>query len=893
MAARRLIDGLTVRAKLVLVSMTSVVLVAGIGGAWMMHTAKDTLARQIDSDLHRSAELMTSLVMRTSDANVQSYLLGIAAKNAEILTMLQNRVQSGEFSLKKAQACARDLLLAQHIGDTGYIYAIDSSGVMRVHPNQAMVGADLSQNELFKRQNREKFGYIEYEWQNPGETKPRPKALTMVHFPAWDWIISATSYREEFNKLLNVADLSKSILSIHFGETGYAFVITEEGDLVIHPTLAGQNILNSVDESGRSFIREMCRMRQGQISYMWRNPGEAKAREKRVVFRHLPDRKWIVATCIYTDDLYGPLTRLRTTLWATVVGVLALLVTVLWASGAALARPLRNLMGRIAAISREFALEPDAAAPAPHEARDELVLLTRQFEHMATAIRVRDQKLREHQHNLEELVQRRTLEISTRNAEMQLVLDTVDQGLATVDLGGKFGTERSAMFRTWFGEPADPDAPFYATLVPRGSTSFQMFWLAWDALQEDILPLEVNVDQLPKRFERASRHYSVNYRPIVDARGNLSRILLVISDETMAVLRRTHEEAQKEFLSVFERIMRDRVGFIEFFNETSRLVDALAARPDFDAAELLRSVHTLKGNSSLFGLTSISDTCNALEKQTAQRGPTALREGLPALIARWGELSSRVVPLIGTRSDNIVEVEFLELERFTADVRAHKPTDVLLAGIERLKAEPAEARLQRFAEQARHLATRLDKAPIEVLVRGNAVRLPLARWGDFWATFVHVIRNAIDHGIEPTEERVRAGKRVPATISLAAREEDGWFFIEVHDDGRGIDWEALRANAEAAGLPTSTEGELLEALFADGLSTKAVATDISGRGVGMAAVREAASKLGGTIRVQSITGAGTTLVFRIPTRGNCSAPNGSERPGVRPSLEPPITLRPA
>jgi two-component system chemotaxis sensor kinase CheA len=204
--------------------------------------------------------------------------------------------------------------------------------------------------------------------------------------------------------------------------------------------------------------------------------------------------------------------------------------------------------------------------------------------------------------------------------------------------------------------------------------------------------------------------------------------------------------------------------------------------------------------------------------------------------------------------------------------------------------EPARARLARIAEQATALAERLGKAPLQVDIQANDVRVERERWGDFWAACVHVIRNAVDHGVETPEEREALGKRVPARLRLTTAVSGGRFLIEFADDGRGIDWSAARAAAEARGLPARTQADLTAALFADGLSTRREATELSGRGVGLAAVRDACTKLGGTIEVESAPRQGTTFRFIWPasaayvsTRLPSTVPARRLQPGVNRS----------
>jgi two-component system chemotaxis sensor kinase CheA len=129
---------------------------------------------------------------------------------------------------------------------------------------------------------------------------------------------------------------------------------------------------------------------------------------------------------------------------------------------------------------------------------------------------------------------------------------------------------------------------------------------------------------------------------------------------------------------------------------------------------------------------------------------------------------------------------------------------------------------------------------------------------------IHAVRNAVDHGVQSEADRVAAGKRGTGTLHFAALRGDGTLTIAVGDDGPGIDWDAMRRRAEKAGLPHATDTDLVEALFADGVSTREQATDTSGRGVGMGALRYAVRELGGTISIESAPGQGTAFRFTFP-----------------------------
>ena len=135
-----------------------------------------------------------------------------------------------------------------------------------------------------------------------------------------------------------------------------------------------------------------------------------------------------------------------------------------------------------------------------------------------------------------------------------------------------------------------------------------------------------------------------------------------------------------------------------------------------------------------------------------------------------------------------------------------------------LKLEPAARRLAQFAEQARQIATRLDKPGIAVRIADHGVRLDPRRYAKFWSAAVHADpQRGVDHGLESPDARARAGKPSHGELLLSAKLSGTDLIVEVHDDGRGIDWSAVRARCEEKGIPSDTHEALIAALFRDGL----------------------------------------------------------------------------
>jgi two-component system chemotaxis sensor kinase CheA len=472
---------------------------------------------------------------------------------------------------------------------------------------------------------------------------------------------------------------------------------------------------------------------------------------------------------------------------------------------------------------------------------------------------------------LEKKVEERTVEIAQRNRDMRLVLDNVRQGFLTVDAKGRLSSEHSTVVDTWFGSYEPGEA--FAQLLARSDEKFgAWFALSWESVTDGFLPLELALDQLPKRARFGARRLAFEYQPIGDAAGALEKLLIVVSDVTSEFAKSESEMQQREILAVFERILGDRAGFLEFYDEAKRLAEACFERPSADWSAAKRQLHTLKGNSALFGLESIARKCHEVEERLAERDLEGAEREAGALRERWTTLTGAVDRLLGHQAQDVVTMTGDEYDGLLrAIVDGAEPADLARRLVD-LKLEPTDVRLGRFAEQARALAHRLEKGELDIEVAGNGLRLERERFAGFWSSFVHVLRNAVDHGIEAPEQRERSGKPPRGRLELRTFESGPEFVVEVRDDGRGIDWEAVRRKAGELGLSAQSQEQLREALFCSGLSTATQVTDVSGRGVGLAAVKSTCAELGGAVDVRSEPGCGTLMQFRFPLSAKAHYP---------------------
>jgi two-component system chemotaxis sensor kinase CheA len=467
---------------------------------------------------------------------------------------------------------------------------------------------------------------------------------------------------------------------------------------------------------------------------------------------------------------------------------------------------------------------------------------------------------------LEARVIERTRELDVRNRDLRTVLDNVGQAMFTVERTGQLSNERSAALDLWFpgATPGTHLAALFGAADPAAGD-----WVAagWEQVQAELLPVEVALEQLPSKLLFRGRHYGVEYRPINGTSG-LEKVLVVISDVTEAIERSRAETDQREQMAIFENVMSGRAVLLEFFTECERLVHVVLAEPSVDRPSLLRAIHTLKGNAAMRGIDSLASVCHALEDKLSEPGEHLEAADYGALTAAWSVFAARVGKFTQAVTEDRLELTRGDLQSVRTALAAGETAEEIIDRLWALEQEPARDRLERVAEDARALAQRLGREGLMVTTEADDLRFDRERWAPFWSAFIHVLRNAIDHGIEPPDEREARGKPAAGRLVLRASRSGDQVAIEIADDGRGIDWQAVRARAQDLGRPADSESQLLEALFTGGISTREAVSEISGRGAGMAACKAACDALGGQIRVATQLGQGTTFQFTFPIEGH-------------------------
>lgn len=203
----------------------------------------------------------------------------------------------------------------------------------------------------------------------------------------------------------------------------------------------------------------------------------------------------------------------------------------------------------------------------------------------------------------------------------------------------------------------------------------------------------------------------------------------------------------------------------------------------------------------------------------------------------------------------------------------HQRLDRLVSELQRsvvgLRVIPLQNAFQRFTRLVREMSQTLAK-PTRVMIEGGTVEADKSIVGTIAEPLLHIVRNALDHGIEPPDERTANGKPAIATLHLRAFREGENIVVEVEDDGRGLDIARIRAVAVERGVATGeaiqamSDAEATNLIFASGFSTATEVSNLSGRGVGLDVVRATVERLGGRIDVRTQSGAGTAVRMVLP-----------------------------
>jgi len=493
---------------------------------------------------------------------------------------------------------------------------------------------------------------------------------------------------------------------------------------------------------------------------------------------------------------------------------------------------------------------------------------------------------------LELRVAERTAQLSQKTHDINAMLNNMSLGVCTVVPGNKLHPEYSAYMTTIFGKQDLAGKDVLQALFAESSLGVDardQIEVALGAIVgEDSMMFDFNAHLLAsemqlKGADGRTKILQMNWSPIKNDADMVDKVLLIVQDVTHLRELELAAAHQKEELDIISQIIKISIGkfneftasVVKFVADNRELIQKTGARNLDVVSALFRNMHTIKGNARTYEFKLITDAAHAAEQEydrlrkegDAEWDQSRLLQELDAVeaaINKYIEINEdklgrkgRASDLLTTRGAFVGIEEIAALKSMATKLVQQGGSDTaqaLLRAIGHLGLIPLQRLVSGAVDSLSSLAKELNKpTPTVDLVNGDfAFNNTFAQ--ALKSSLMHVVRNSLDHGIESPEVRAAAGKPEAGNLRFAVAREGDQVALHISDDGRGLALHKLYEKGLAAGVFDAGQKpapeQVAELIFESGLSTAAEITQVSGRGVGMDAVRTFLQEQGATINIQ-------------------------------------------
>ena len=379
----------------------------------------------------------------------------------------------------------------------------------------------------------------------------------------------------------------------------------------------------------------------------------------------------------------------------------------------------------------------------------------------------------------------------------------------------------------------------------------------------------------PKSFEGSKGKYiELEFRPIYEeeSKRKIDKVIMIASDKTHELELENKLSADKENIEFVSKCLQNPLEFVDLIFDTTSLIHEFKfEKNSLDKGELFRKFHTTKARFGQFSLKSLTTIINDVETAISLGNFQKMESSVEKFDLELKEFVKRNRLIVEAANKflvdegNAVQVpEIIEKAQSFEDINQY---------IEFVKNEylltDLKTKFERYIPLVNEIAESQGKT-INVEISGDKVLVDTNKYSNFINSSIHLFRNMVDHGIESEDERIEKAKPQKGEIKVDFKLNGGNFELVIQDDGQGIDPDRIREKAIEKGLKSEKElaqikdEQIMDMIFMPGLSTKEEVTDVSGRGVGMDAVRDEVNKLKGEISVSSKIDEGTKFVIKLP-----------------------------
>ncbi len=508
-----------------------------------------------------------------------------------------------------------------------------------------------------------------------------------------------------------------------------------------------------------------------------------------------------------------------------------------------------------------------------------------QKENVIKDLRTAQAQLEDYSKNLELKVEQRTSELRSSNQLLAAILDSLDQGIIVFERSGQTLPFFSKMSRKIFTEKIENTNVITLLSKSELTQNQNREWL--NVVFDELLDFQDAKDLGPSKLgsDMTDKEIALSYNPMKNSSGKLQAVVMVATDKTAEV--KAKEEADRE-RSLAKRVMqitKFKPQFKGFAQDASsifaRLISEIKSSPSrLDVEAVSRDLHTFKGGAATFALGELATEAHHAEELLLEFSKTHSSDHLLAALVSLQQnfnlfLEQNKELFGGTIVGNTKQFEISDekAQRWLKQLRGLSAVQELYVEIENLFLREEIGTYFTFLDESlAELSQGLGKKIKPLQLENKELRIEGKHYREMFSNLVHVFRNAIDHGLEDPNERVKSNKPEEGTIKvifetgeLADRKN---LKIVISDDGKGIDPAKIRERMKKLGYADQeiarNDAEVIQSIFDDRFTSRDQVTEISGRGVGLASVKAIIEKLGGTVSVSSVLNQSTTFSIEVP-----------------------------
>jgi two-component system chemotaxis sensor kinase CheA len=529
---------------------------------------------------------------------------------------------------------------------------------------------------------------------------------------------------------------------------------------------------------------------------------------------------------------------------------------------------------------------------------DEIKVLGDTFNFMSSEIRALLKnkedliaKLEDYSKNLEKMVAQRTLELKEANDFMALMVNSLDQGLLVFDSELKCNPLFTKACEPIFGiSPLNKTLPEVLGVTSVEGRDELIEWA--NVTFSELIPFESAADLAPKQKITGTNYndpdykfVQMNYYPMKNEEDKLYNIVMIVTDKTSEVQATERAKEREAYVSMILKILNNKIQFGSFLNEVNAIMEqfknsySIDKRTiEFDLAMIL--FHTMNGGFGIYSVSKLQELARNCESEIIKmkdNGRDVLENisELDDLIETFGKeyshFKTELDNLLGTKfstNENITEIpreKIFALRKLVLETHNQSLINYYQDNFIKV---PIITYFKAYDDLCLIAAQKTGKTFNGLDFHNENLMIEAEPLLEFFNVLVHLFRNCIDHGLENSSTRKKLNKSPEGHIDISFKELNSAFSVVIKDDGAGIDPQIIRTRYKKLNpdldISNLSDTEVIYKIFDPFFSTRDEVSALSGRGVGMSAIKEVVDKLHGKLVINSVVGSGTSFTFEIP-----------------------------